>query len=72
MLGGEAGLLHLPEIAQTPAARNHRIVALDGLLLLGFGPRTGTAIRQLAHHLHPSLPLPQDANDATGAATAQP
>lgn len=60
-LGGEAGLLKLPDIAQTPAARNGRIFAYDGLLLLGFGPRTGTAIRQLAERLHPSLHLPAEA-----------
>jgi iron complex transport system substrate-binding protein len=59
-LGGEAGLLRLPDIAQTPAARNGRIFAYDGLLLLGFGPRTGTAIRQLAERLHPSLQLPAE------------
>jgi iron complex transport system substrate-binding protein len=61
-LGGEAGLLQLPDIAQTPAARNRRIFAFDGLLLLGFGPRTGTAIRQLAERLHPSLHLPAEAS----------
>jgi len=60
VIGGEAGLLRLPEVAQTPAARNGRILAFDGLLLLGFGPRTGTAIRQLAARLHPSLQLPAD------------
>lgn len=63
LLGGEAGLLRLPEIAQTPAARQHRIVALDGLLLLGFGPRTGAAIRQLAQQLHPSLQMPADGDE---------
>jgi iron complex transport system substrate-binding protein len=59
-LGGEAGLLRLPDIAQTPAARNGRIFAFDGMLLLGFGPRTATAIRQLAERLHPALQLPAE------------
>jgi iron complex transport system substrate-binding protein len=60
LLGGEEGLLRLPAIAQTPAARNHKIFAFDSLLLLGFGPRTGTAIRQLAERLHPTLQLPAE------------
>lgn len=57
LLGGESGLLAIPEIAVTPAGQARRIVAMDGLLLLGFGPRTARAIRQLASHLHPGLSL---------------
>jgi iron complex transport system substrate-binding protein len=60
LLGGEEGLLRLPAIAQTPAAKNRRILAFDSTLLLGFGPRTGTAIRQLAERLHPTLELPAE------------
>lgn len=58
LLGGKAGLLGLPEISLTPAARQGRVVAIDGLLLLGFGPRTGQAVRTLAAKLHPNLALP--------------
>ena len=58
LLGGKAGLLGLPEISLTPAARQSRVVAIDGLLLLGFGPRTGQAVRTLAAALHPNLALP--------------
>jgi iron complex transport system substrate-binding protein len=57
LLGGESGLLSIPEIALSPAGKNRRIVAMDGLLLLGFGPRTGAAIEQLARHLHPDAVL---------------
>ena len=54
-LGGEAAILARSEIAATPAGRAKRIVAMDGLLLLGFGPRTATAAQELAKRLHPGL-----------------
>ena len=57
LLGGRAGLLGIPEIALTPAGQGRRIIAMDGLLLLGFGPRTGIAIEQLAKRLHPGITL---------------
>ena len=57
LLGGAAALLERPEIAVTPAGRSARLVTMDGLLLLGFGPRTPEAIRQLAAALHPGLDL---------------
>ena len=50
-LGGEAGLLALPGVGDTPAGRARRIVAFDDLLLLGFGPRLGSAIDELARRL---------------------
>ncbi|WP_134680486.1 heme/hemin ABC transporter substrate-binding protein [Paracoccus ravus] len=37
----------VPAIAQTPAGRDGRIVVMDGLKLLGFGPRTGEAALEL-------------------------
>ncbi|MEM5472832.1 ABC transporter substrate-binding protein [Hoeflea sp. AS60] len=37
-----------PALSTTPAVKNGRIIRMDGLLLLGFGPRTGEAITQLA------------------------
>ena len=58
-LGGPQAVLARPEIAATKAGRDGRLVALDGLLLLGFGPRTPEAIRALAGALHPGLVLPQ-------------
>ena len=50
-LGGKEGLLRVPGVAQTPAGQNGRIIAMDGLYLLGFGPRLGAAARDLAHEL---------------------
>ena len=54
-LGGVDGLLKLPGVALTEAARQDRIVAMDDLYLSSFGPRLGAAIRDLAIQLHPEL-----------------
>ena len=54
-LGGVEGLLELPGMALTEAARHHRIVAMDDLYLSSFGPRLGAAIKDLAIRLHPEL-----------------
>ncbi len=51
--GGLAAVLSLPEIALTPAGRAGRGIAMDGMKLLGFGPRTPEAVRELARALHP-------------------
>lgn len=58
-VGGMEGLLELPGVAQTPAAENDRIFAtMDDLELLGFTPRLGGAVMNLAYQLHPDLPVP--------------
>ena len=54
-LGGWDAFRDMPGIAQTPAAEAGRIVAMDDLYLMGFGPRTGKAIADLAMLLHPEL-----------------
>ncbi len=46
-LGGTAAVLELPGLVLTPAGRAHRVVKMDDLLLLGFGPRTGQAVADL-------------------------
>lgn len=61
LLGGREKLLARPEIAATPAGRAGRIVSMDGLLMLGFGPRTAAAVRALAKELHPDLSLAESA-----------
>lgn len=43
----DAALLALPAISTTPAARDGALVRMDGLYLLGFGPRTGKAALDL-------------------------
>lgn len=45
--GGEKAFLAQPGIAVTPAARQARLIVMDDLLLLGFGPRLPEALRQL-------------------------
>lgn len=50
--GGTDGLLKAPGLAQTPAGRARRVVALEALLLLGFGPRLPQAVAALAQGLH--------------------
>lgn len=57
-LGGREALLARPEIAGTPAGETGRLVVMDALLLLGFGPRTPQAVRELAAELQPDLALP--------------
>lgn len=47
-MGGIEGALALPGIAQTPAGKARRVIVLDDLLALGFGPRLGEAVRALA------------------------
>jgi iron complex transport system substrate-binding protein len=43
--------------ATLPAARDRRLILMDGSYLLGFGPRTPDAARELARALHPALAL---------------
>lgn len=51
-----ADVLGLPAFAETPAGMNGAMVTMDGLYLLGFGPRTPQAARDLAEKLYPDLP----------------
>jgi len=41
-------LLEIPAVQATPAAKNNNIHQMDGLFLLGFGPRAGQAAYELA------------------------
>ncbi|UES41415.1 ABC transporter substrate-binding protein [Roseibium aggregatum] len=47
---GDAVFDH-PAVAQTPAGKNRRLVRMNGQLLLGFGPRTAEAVRELSTRL---------------------
>jgi iron complex transport system substrate-binding protein len=44
-----------PAFQLTPAAAGRRFVSMEGLYLLGFGPRTAQAARDLATALYPQL-----------------
>jgi iron complex transport system substrate-binding protein len=61
LLGGADAILARPELKLTPAGKAHRLIAMDGLYLLGFGPRLAFAVRDLAKALHPDLALPDPA-----------
>lgn len=52
-LGGPDGVLAIPGLAATPAGAARRVVAMDGMLLLGLGPRTPQAVAELTAALHP-------------------
>lgn len=56
--GGMEKIAVLPVFAQTPAAKTGRIIAMDSLYLLGFGPRTPQAVRDLAAAIHPGWTPP--------------
>lgn len=49
-----------PAFAMTPAAQTKSFVAMDGLYLLGFGPRTAAAAHDLAGRLYPDLSSEKD------------
>lgn len=51
-------LFAMPAFAETPAARQKRLVAMDGLYLLGFGPRTPAAARDLMAAIYPEASIP--------------
>ena len=48
----DAELFAMPAIATTPAAETGAVVRMDGLTLLGFGPRTAEAVSALSEALH--------------------
>lgn len=47
VVGGIEGALRLPGLAQTPAGQHRRIVALEAMFMLGFGPRLPQAVAAL-------------------------
>jgi iron complex transport system substrate-binding protein len=53
-LQAEAVYTH-PGFALTPVAANKGFITMDGLYLLGFGPRTAAAARDLSVKLYPAL-----------------
>jgi iron complex transport system substrate-binding protein len=48
-------LLALKGVQSTPAGAAGRVIAMDGLYLLGFGPRTADAARDLMRALYPEV-----------------
>lgn len=54
-MGGLEAVKALPEFAASPAVRENRVLVMDAMKLLGFGPRTPEAVAELAAALHPDL-----------------
>lgn len=52
----DEAVLALPAIAETPAGKAKRLVRMDGMYLLGFGPRTADAIASLHNALYAARP----------------
>lgn len=51
-------LFAMPAFAETPAAKQRRLTSMDGLYLLGFGPRTPLAARDLMAAIYPEAAIP--------------
>src|SRR5882672_3124792 len=67
-LEAEAVYRH-PGFALTPVAANKMFISMEGLYLLGFGPRTAAAARDLSIKLYPAL-APQAEKFSPAALTA--
>ncbi|MDE2704787.1 MAG: hemin ABC transporter substrate-binding protein [Gemmatimonadetes bacterium] len=61
-IGGTQGLWQLPGLALTPAGQQGRVLSMDGLFLLGFGPRLGQAALALNEALY-EVPRKTESND---------
>ena len=64
----EAVYVH-PAFALTPVAANKTFISMEGLYLLGFGPRTAAAARDLSIKIYPAL-APQAEKFTPAAVTA--
>jgi iron complex transport system substrate-binding protein len=51
-VGGMAGLLEIPGVAQTPAGRARRVVTVEDGLLYSFGSRTPEALQRMIDQLY--------------------
>ncbi len=58
-IGGVDGALKLPGVALTNAGKNRRIVHMDDLYMLSFGPRLGKAVLDMTFLFNPHLKRPQ-------------
>ena len=67
-LEAEAVYVH-PAFALTPVVANRAFISMEGLYLLGFGPRTAAAARDLSVKLYPAL-APQAEKFSPAALTA--
>lgn len=66
-----AEIFQHPAFALTPAAATRSYISMNGLYLLGFGPRTAQAASDLAHALYPALPADKPVAENAGAASCR-
>ena len=52
-VGGADGLWSSPGLSTTPAGKEKKVLVMDDLLILGFGPRFGDALVELSQFLYP-------------------
>ncbi|GHA53007.1 hypothetical protein GCM10008927_18480 [Amylibacter ulvae] len=52
-MGDDSAVLGRADVKLTNAGKSARLVKMDAMLLLGFGPRTPIAVAELMHHIHP-------------------
>lgn len=57
-LGGLGGLWAVPGMSGTPAGAARRVVVVDLLAFIGFGPRVGEALLGVMNDLHPGIRTP--------------
>jgi iron complex transport system substrate-binding protein len=66
-----ATVFALPAFATTPAAARQTLISMEGLYLLGFGPRTALAARDLAVALYPALDREAMPSDGSAISESQ-
>lgn len=54
-IGGMDGALKIPGVAQTTAGKKHQIISVESQMLTNFGPRLGTAIKELVTAIYPEV-----------------
>jgi iron complex transport system substrate-binding protein len=56
-VGGARALLETPALHATPAGRRGKVIGVEDVKVLTFGPRLAEGVRELAQALHPELDL---------------
>ncbi len=54
-IGGMEGALKIPGVAQTTAGKKRQIIAIESMMLTNFGPRLGTAIKEIVTAIYPEV-----------------
>lgn len=54
-IGGIESALKLPGLSQTPAGQKRRVIALEAMFMLGFGPRLPSAVAALNAAIHKAM-----------------